>query len=464
MLSSSILRGSVLDSAIADSGILTIVATRAGASAFLPDGREVKWPAKTLEKIHKSWEGGRVSANHDLFKEFGKIIDSGWDGESIFQTLFVNEELRKHIAANIDTVGVSIEADNPEIDDEGNIINAEGTGVSFIFFPGEAACPPDEGCKIMGNVPEELKKGLPEDLLEAAEGENLEDILAEVKFCGCVDCCDCDADCGDDCGCHVEAKMLEAAVLTTKKRKALPAGSFCGPDRSFPAQDAAHVRNGMARLGVWKGDGKSAIARCLARKAKNVGVEVSDAFKKKYGISGSVQDPTSTIKRGSSMSEEALDQLKDELASMKEEQEKLRAELLETVPPKKEEKAWEELTTDEKVNDLSRLTEQLKELKSQNEELRHFQETKLLEEKRVTLKELAQLGIEELTRYEKFDTTDIRMFIDDLKIVAQRVLANVETGSGAIVGQVILEDDKETMLAELKKRWNERLGWNPDVQ
>lgn len=37
------------------------------------------------------------------------------------------------------------------------------------------------------------------------------------------------------------------AKLTTKRRKALPAKDFAGPDRSFPIEDENHARNALAR-------------------------------------------------------------------------------------------------------------------------------------------------------------------------------------------------------------------------
>lgn len=37
------------------------------------------------------------------------------------------------------------------------------------------------------------------------------------------------------------------AKLTAKHRHALPAGSFAGPDRSYPIPDASHARNALAR-------------------------------------------------------------------------------------------------------------------------------------------------------------------------------------------------------------------------
>lgn len=37
------------------------------------------------------------------------------------------------------------------------------------------------------------------------------------------------------------------AKLTAKRRNALPAATFAGPDRSYPIPDASHARNALAR-------------------------------------------------------------------------------------------------------------------------------------------------------------------------------------------------------------------------
>jgi hypothetical protein len=36
--------------------------------------------------------------------------------------------------------------------------------------------------------------------------------------------------------------------LNAKRRNALPAKSFAGPDRSYPIPDASHARNALARV------------------------------------------------------------------------------------------------------------------------------------------------------------------------------------------------------------------------
>jgi hypothetical protein len=38
------------------------------------------------------------------------------------------------------------------------------------------------------------------------------------------------------------------AKLTAKTRNALPSGSFAGPDRSYPIEDASHARNALSRV------------------------------------------------------------------------------------------------------------------------------------------------------------------------------------------------------------------------
>ena len=38
------------------------------------------------------------------------------------------------------------------------------------------------------------------------------------------------------------------AKLTAAKRRAIPTGSFAGPHRSYPIEDASHARNALARV------------------------------------------------------------------------------------------------------------------------------------------------------------------------------------------------------------------------
>jgi hypothetical protein len=76
-----------------------------------------------------------------------------------------------------------------------------------------------------------------------------------------------------------EGFSLEEAQLSYKQREKLPDSAFCGPNRSYPAHDAAHVRNGLARLSQF-GKGKKSYSRilaCLRARAKKMGIEVSES-------------------------------------------------------------------------------------------------------------------------------------------------------------------------------------------
>ncbi len=61
--------------------------------------------------------------------------------------------------------------------------------------------------------------------------------------------------------------------LTTKDRKKLPDSVYCGPGRSFPCNDCAHVAAAKAFLGRSKfsKETKKKIAACINRKAKQLG-------------------------------------------------------------------------------------------------------------------------------------------------------------------------------------------------
>jgi hypothetical protein len=73
---------------------------------------------------------------------------------------------------------------------------------------------------------------------------------------------------------------LEDAKLSTKQRKDLPASAFCGPNRSFPVNDCAHVTAARRLLGRYKGPGnKTSILACINRKAKSLGCDSSDSTK-----------------------------------------------------------------------------------------------------------------------------------------------------------------------------------------
>ena len=62
--------------------------------------------------------------------------------------------------------------------------------------------------------------------------------------------------------------------LSTEKRKSLGKSTFCGPNRSFPVPDCAHVTAARRLIGRYKGPGdKSRILGCVSRKAKSLGCD-----------------------------------------------------------------------------------------------------------------------------------------------------------------------------------------------
>ena len=64
-----------------------------------------------------------------------------------------------------------------------------------------------------------------------------------------------------------------AKTLTTKDRKKLQKGTFCGPNRSFPVPDCQHVATAKAYLNRsnFSKATKQKIAACINRKAKSLG-------------------------------------------------------------------------------------------------------------------------------------------------------------------------------------------------
>jgi hypothetical protein len=71
-----------------------------------------------------------------------------------------------------------------------------------------------------------------------------------------------------------DEKQLEDAVLSTEKRKKLAKSTFCGPGKSFPVPDCAHVTAARRLIGRYKGEGsKETILACVARKAKAMGCD-----------------------------------------------------------------------------------------------------------------------------------------------------------------------------------------------
>lgn len=74
-----------------------------------------------------------------------------------------------------------------------------------------------------------------------------------------------------------EGLPIQEAKLSYAARQNLPATAFCGPEKSYPAQDAKHVRAGFQRLSQFGKKMPRAVAikiyRCLLRRAKKYKIE-----------------------------------------------------------------------------------------------------------------------------------------------------------------------------------------------
>lgn len=82
------------------------------------------------------------------------------------------------------------------------------------------------------------------------------------------------------------AQLLLDKKLSAKARKSLKSSTFCGPDKSFPVPDCAHVTAARRLIGRYKGPGdKESILACVNRKAKkmNCDTKTSDESPKDTG-------------------------------------------------------------------------------------------------------------------------------------------------------------------------------------
>ncbi len=69
-------------------------------------------------------------------------------------------------------------------------------------------------------------------------------------------------------------QAIKDAKLSSERRKSLASSVFCGPNRSFPVPDCAHVTAARRLVGRYNGEGsKESILACVNRKAKRLGCD-----------------------------------------------------------------------------------------------------------------------------------------------------------------------------------------------
>jgi hypothetical protein len=78
----------------------------------------------------------------------------------------------------------------------------------------------------------------------------------------------------------LEFVTIQEAKLSYAERENLPKEAFCGPNRSYPSHDTAHVRAGLQRISQFgkkmKPAVKARIEGCLKARAKKFGIEVTE--------------------------------------------------------------------------------------------------------------------------------------------------------------------------------------------
>ena len=97
----------------------------------------------------------------------------------------------------------------------------------------------------------------------------------------------------------VNKAIERAAKLTTKQRKKLKSGTFCGPNRSFPVNDCTRVRAAKVYLkrSNFSASVQSKIAACINRKAKALGCQGKTPAKGKGSIDFEYTDLTDKEKK-----------------------------------------------------------------------------------------------------------------------------------------------------------------------
>jgi hypothetical protein len=100
----------------------------------------------------------------------------------------------------------------------------------------------------------------------------------------------------------LEKVVLTDAILSSEKRKKLAKSTFCGPGRSFPVPDCAHVIAARRLIDRYKGEGdKTKILACVSRKAKALGCDT-----KKDAVQKDATQPVNNEKKGDDVQTSAV--------------------------------------------------------------------------------------------------------------------------------------------------------------
>jgi hypothetical protein len=211
------------------------------------DAHAMGFPVQSIDGVNS------ITQQDNLDDKFG-ILDTAMETTVTFQlvdsieealemTDVINNETKKETSDNIETSNIDTGETLSDSDKETSEKKEENSNQ-------EESSTTDDSESVA--TVEEALKCLFED------GENLTEELIDIV------------------NNELESMVEEDAKLSTKQRKRLASSTFCGPNRSFPVPDCAHVTAARRLIGRYKGPGdKSSILSCVSRKAKALGCKTA---------------------------------------------------------------------------------------------------------------------------------------------------------------------------------------------
>ena len=204
--------------------------------SFRWDGLDGLTPSeiKFHAKIHQ------MAIDHDFSG------DLTWPGDGLDATLSDNG-----VTPPKEYVGKDAENVEPEVKDE-SVTEPEAKDNK------ESEVPVEEAPKVEDKAEEETNELDFFDKLETFDAETITDEVADkIYVCMCE-----------------EGEIAKDAWLSPEQHKKLAKSKFCGPNRSFPAHDEAHVLAARKLIGRYQGAGDSSkILASVNRKAKAMGCD-----------------------------------------------------------------------------------------------------------------------------------------------------------------------------------------------
>ena len=236
---------------------------------------------------------------------------------------------------------------------------------------------------------------------------------------------------------HTDAK------LSTEQRNKLPDSAFCGPNRSFPAHDKAHVTAGLRLLGRAKVSDatKNKIQACLYRKGKKYGIvpqtdEVGEDFDILFRMEDSFSDEEIT-----EIDTWFAENPDSDLPEVESENSAENADSTDT--PAVEEKDISKMKKDELLDEVSKLKKVIEDSKNE------FQAK--LDEKDSVIEDLkTKLQNSETIAYEKEDS--LNKYVDRVCILEKKYKDSIISNIIDLKLTDNNNEDRETLVGAFAKR------------